>query len=132
MTYFRIHPAHRDPHAIVGTHNVSRMWYGGTDGDEPRPGISVCRSLDDLRAYFWVRGRGGGADLDLDQIEGDVIVVLEGEPSDAEDHDAHHPGAPLLVHPTRVVRVIPDAIRVLRLDDAGYWPAIHGPLPEVP
>jgi hypothetical protein len=115
-TFYRVQPAHRDPAKLVGTHNVSRLWSGGVNGDEPRAGVSCCASLADLRAYFWERGRGHGVDLDLEQMDGDVIVVLEGELSKDADHDAHHPGAPVLVHPTRIVEVLPDAITVLKLN----------------
>lgn len=114
-TYYRVQPAHRNPADLVGRHNVSRLWFGGVDGDEARPGVSCCRSLADLREYFWSRGRGHGHDLDLEQMDGDVVVVFEGDESDALDHDHHQPGRPVLVHPTRIVEVLPDAITVLRL-----------------
>lgn len=115
-TYYRVQPAHRDPAALVGRHNVSRLWAGGVDGDEPRAGVSCCATLDDLRAYFCGRV-APGADRDnlIEQMDGDVILVIEGDLSDDDDHDAHHSGSPVLVHPTRIVRVVADAVAVLRL-----------------
>lgn len=129
-TYYRVQPAHRDPAALVGGHHVSRPWQGadmivcpacrGCD-DEclrclgrgevelSRRGVSVCESIEDLRHYF--AGRLGS----VEQIDGDVVVVLEGDRSDDEDLDADHPGAPVLVHPTRIVEVLADAVAVLGL-----------------
>jgi hypothetical protein len=59
-------------------------------------GVSCCRTLGELYAYF----RGRDADLD-----GAVVVKLEGEVAEVEDFDAEH-GA-VLVRPTRIVDVGP-------------------------
>lgn len=128
-TYYRVQPAHRDPAAMIGRHNVSRPWTGDDRVECPdchgegcercrfagdvlasRRGVSCCASIDDLRAYF--SGR-----IDAEQMEGDVIVVLEGEESEDRDYDAHHRGSPVLVHPTRIVEIIPDAIGALGLGE---------------
>jgi hypothetical protein len=52
-------------------------------------------------------------------LEGAVLLELEGRRSDDEDFDADE-GA-LLVHPTRIVDARPpDRERIARLRDAGY------------
>jgi hypothetical protein len=126
-TYYRIHPAGEAPESILDESRwESRVWIGetykrceacngegytlddemtectcdtcGGEGqvEDVRRGVSCCRSLDDLRAYF--RDRGAS-------LCGDTLLVLEGELSDDEDHDAAD-GA-VLVLPRRIVRTSP-------------------------
>jgi len=76
--------------------DVCDTCHGVGEVSDVRSGVSVCRTLDDLRAYFssreWTRnGR---------------VVELEGDESDDEDYDADEPGNPVLIHPTRIVRVM--------------------------
>ncbi|HYF25941.1 MAG TPA: hypothetical protein VD931_09405, partial [Baekduia sp.] len=126
-TYFRVQPASRPLEALVGAHHISRLWVGdatvrcprcrgdgmvnGDEGELPCPqcdgrgeyddvrrGVSVCRSIEDLRRYFRSRSPN---------LDGDHIVELEGEVSEDEDYDAGRPGDPLLVHPTRIVAIHP-------------------------
>jgi hypothetical protein len=66
----------------------------GEIDDSERDGISVFP--DEKGLYRYMQRRGA-------DIEGSVLVVLEGEPSDDEDFDADE-GA-LLVHPTRIADV---------------------------
>jgi hypothetical protein len=66
----------------------------GEIDDSEREGISVFPDEDGL--YRYMRKR------DAD-IQGSVLVELEGEPSEDEDFDADE-GA-LLIHPTKIVDV---------------------------
>ena len=76
---------------------------GAGEIEDVRQGVSVCRSLNDLRAYFssrsWTRDRKT------------VVVALCGELSQDEDWDADE-GA-VLIHPTEIVRV-------MSLKEAGF------------
>jgi hypothetical protein len=121
MSYYRV-DTREDVEDILAPGQVSRVWCGDVmvqcsscagegmdmDGDmcaechgagevsDVRSGVSVCRTLDDLRAYFssreWTRkGR---------------VVELDGAESDDEDYDADEPGSPVLIHPTRIIRVM--------------------------
>ena len=137
--YFRLHPEDEDPaHLLDPDQQVSEPW-GGTvwgrcdkcggsgqtdraDGksqcpackgsgeidDSERDGISVFLEEDALYRYMLRR------DADID---GAVLVELEGERSADEDFDADE-GA-LLVHPRRIVDVRePDRHRLVHLRDA--------------
>jgi hypothetical protein len=66
----------------------------GEIDDSTRDGVSVFPDEEGL--YRYMRRRGA-------DIEGSVLVVLEGEPSEEEDFDADE-GA-LLVHPTCIADV---------------------------
>ncbi len=68
----------------------------GQVDDSVRAGVSCCRTLRDLYAYF----RGRDADLDSQ-----VVVELEAAEADSEDWDASH-GA-VLVHPTAILDTWP-------------------------
>lgn len=67
-------------------------------------GVSVCRDVSDLIAYFRERHP---------MLDGDVLVEIEGVESDDEDHDHGSAGSPVLIIPTRIVSVqpLPDDIR---------------------
>lgn len=104
-TYYRIH----DTRLVRGTTvdmlldpemQYSSVWIGSVirDGVEitRQDGVSVCRTLEDLRDYFALRSAYADEDVVLVELEG---VELE----DEEDVDAEH-GA-LLVRPTRIVGV---------------------------
>lgn len=70
--------------------------YGAREVEDARYGVSVCRDEDDLVEYL----SRTGADMD-----GCVLVELEGEYSDDEGHDAEY-GEELIL-PTRIVSVRP-------------------------
>lgn len=114
MTYFRIQPAARPVADLLdpGTWQ-SREWYGekyvqccgetgcadcdGTgEREDVRRGVSTCDGLDALIDYF----RQVGGDLD-----DTVLVELDATPAGDLDHD-HALGA-VLVHPYRIVSVVP-------------------------
>jgi hypothetical protein len=138
--YFRLHPDDRDPAELLDPENqVSEPWGGtiwgrcdkcggsgrterqhgegecpacegsGEIDDSQRDGVSVFPDEDGLYGYMVRR------DADL---EGAVLLELEGRRSDDEDFDADE-GA-LLVHPTRIVDARPpDRERIARLRDMG-------------
>jgi hypothetical protein len=96
MTYYRIQPADRDTADLLD----EATWQSCNWSDpwaEPRYGVSVCGSLDDLVDYF--RAASGYVDDTM------VVVELLGDLSDEDDEDAHV-GA-LLVCPSRIVSVEP-------------------------
>lgn len=96
MTFFRIQPADRDTALLLDEDTwQSRNWNDAWA--EPRHGVSVCGSIDELVDYF--RTVAGWVDEDC------VVVELDGYHSDDTDEDAHV-GA-LLVCPTRIVSVTP-------------------------
>jgi hypothetical protein len=135
-TYYRIQSADRDPQDLIGDHHLSRVWVGhrerrceecggsgsiidrsyrcpetgdygemsckACDGqgwvEDLRRGVSVCDSIETLAAYL--------SERDYGSAEGQVVIELEGDISDDEDHDSTgQVGDPLLVHPTRIVSV---------------------------
>ena len=136
--YFRLHPEDDDPaHLLDPDYQVSEPWGGtvwgrcdkcggsgrtdrpdatsqcpacqgsGEIDDSERDGVSVFPDEDGLYRYMLRR------DADLD---GAVLVELEGDPSNDEDFDADE-GAQL-VHPRRIIDVRkPDRQRVARLRD---------------
>ena len=125
-TYFRIHPAGESPETVLSPARWSScVWIGESEkhcpachgsGDDltsddgapcehcegsgvvedVRHGVSVCRSLDDLRAYFADR---------CANLDGCTVIELEGDISADDDHDAA--AGALLVIPNRIVRTIP-------------------------
>lgn len=127
MSYYRVHAAHEAPETILREERwASRAWVGdyekrcpakchdgevySDDGErmvrceecrgrgyveDVRRGVSVCASLDDLRAYLAQREWSRDC----------VVLELEGELSEDEDHDAA--GGALLILPTRIVAVHP-------------------------
>lgn len=121
-TYYRIQPASRRVEDLLRPGHISCAMVGrlerrcdecngyGTDMDDNtctacrgkghvedvRAGVSVCADIETLAAYFTSRSLN---------VAGDVLVELEGEESEDEDHDAAD-GA-LLIHPTRIVSVTP-------------------------
>lgn len=125
VTYYRVQPASRNVESLLRPGQVSRAMVGqlerlcdkcnghgdryhddelvtctGCKGvgriEDVRAGVSVCLDLETLAAYFTSRALN---------VAGDVLVELEGEESEDEDHDAAD-GA-LLIHPTRIVSVTP-------------------------
>jgi DnaJ-class molecular chaperone len=125
-SYFRLHPADDDPRRLLDPENQTSEPWGGTiygrcdkcggegetehhDGrmdecpacqgsgeidDSCRDGVSVFPDVDALYRYM----RAREADID-----GSLLVELEGEPSADDDFDADE-GA-LLIRPTRIVSV---------------------------
>lgn len=78
----------------------SHQWSRGTD---PRKGVSVVGSWDDLARYF--SRAGGRPRVYPDQIHNSQVVWVEGVLSPEEDHDADAPGSPfLLIDPKPVSR----------------------------
>ncbi len=125
MTYYRIQSAARNPQELLDSDNwFSGRWGGeilrdcqgcadcvddewdireehwSCDGtgqvDDIRYGVSVCRSLEDLAAYYATVGG------DLTDA---VVVELDGGLSDDEGHDANL--GEVLVLPDRIVSVTP-------------------------
>lgn len=91
---FRIQSAEQDAAALLDEAN----WWSYNWNDEwaePRYGVSVCRTVEDLVAYF--QAAGGWCD------ENSVIVELDGYYSPHQDED-HHLGA-ILICPTAVLSV---------------------------
>ena len=81
----------------------------GLSNKADRLGVSVCESWDDLVSYFSdntghskLHGRTSPWHL-----EGDYVVVVEGDESPDEDHDAKHAGDPYLLVDVDVVDVRP-------------------------
>lgn len=139
-TYFRLHPEDEDPQELLEPENqVSKPW-GGVDAgrcdkcggsgrttfkfgneeyeddcpackgsgevtDAERRGVSVFPERDWLYSYMLRRES---------DVDGSLIVELEGERSDDVDFDADE-GA-LLVFPTRIVEAVPlDRERIAEL-----------------
>jgi hypothetical protein len=106
-TYFRIQPSDEDPELLLDPANQKTEPWG--DDSRARDGVSVFPDEDSLYRYM-LRNDG--------DLEGSVLVELEGEESQDEDFDGDE-GA-LLVHPRRVIQVRPlDRDRIRLLADAG-------------
>lgn len=120
MTWYRIQDADRDPRALLDPANwISSTWNpeqkncqcqgwdeceqcggNGYYTEAPRRGVSVCRSLGELREY------AEAAAMDLRDT---VIIELDGEVSEHEDHDSGHGYGVDLIYPSAVVSVTPVA-----------------------
>ncbi len=81
-----------------------RPCHGTGEIEDVRHGVSACASVEDLVAYFADRAP---------TLDGAVMVEIEADMSDDEDHDAGADGDPVLVLPTRIVavRAVPDEMR---------------------
>lgn len=130
--FFRIHSAAEPVESLLADGRKSRAWVGdferrceacagqgyNYEGDDQvncaacrgqgrvedvRAGVSCCADLETLVAY-WLDRAGTTSAC--------VLVELEGEESEDEDHDAA--AGAVLVHPTRIVRVVP-------LEDSEIW-----------
>lgn len=100
MSFYRLQDADRDVAELLDpAHQWSEQWGGNSD---PRRGISVCVNEYALADYFVARRDCGYDEGFLSTL---VLVELDGELSDEEDHDAAE-GAYLII-PTRVVSVTP-------------------------
>lgn len=95
MTFYRIQDY--DPAELLTGEQTSMSYSSGTE----RAGKSVCRSIEELAAYFAQTG------VPMDPTTS-ILVELEGTYSPDEDEDAHL-GAHL-IFPTRIVSAgpIPD------------------------
>lgn len=83
----------------------STLWSGGCDGDDAeRSGVSCCRTLGDLVAYF-ASGDPGCRTGRNARFGGAYLVQIEGKPSDDEPWDEGE----LLLHPTAVLSCEPVA-----------------------
>lgn len=100
--YFRIQPADRDTAALLDPARWNSRNHGGEkyiDGpngeeiEDVRHGVSVCESVEELATYIAQSG--------VPVADQAVIVELEADLADDEDHDAHL-GA-RLVHPTAII-----------------------------
>lgn len=69
----------------------------GQEQVEEQRGVSVCRSLGDLRRYMEERS----------PYLGDTVVVVELEGVECEERDMDHEAGAVLVRPTRIVSVRP-------------------------
>jgi hypothetical protein len=117
-TYFRLHPEGHDPQELLEPENqVSKPW--GAD-EEGKPcdkcageGHSACPACKGTGRVIHTRRRGVSVFPDPDglyrymlrrdsDMEGSVLVELEGRESDDVDFDADE-GA-LLVFPTKIVQ----------------------------
>lgn len=131
-TFFRIQDTSHDPQDLLDPqswqsqawsvepvtttcpdcHGVGSVEIDGIDERCPvevediRYGVSTCRDLDDLAEYF--RDRTEYGDKYIDRL---VLVELEGELAEDDDHDEDD-GA-CLVWPSRIVSVsaVPDTLR---------------------
>lgn len=102
MTSYRIQDADRNPaELLLEEHQWSCNWGGSGD---PRRGVSVCDTEDDVIVYFQGHARNG-IGYDADFLACMVMVAIDGEPSDDLDED-HAEGARLII-PTRIVSVAP-------------------------
>lgn len=97
-TYYRLHDNRRDHHSILNEANWQSASYGDAFGDDVRHGVSACESIEELAAYFAQTGIDVGASP--------VIVELEADQADDEDHDVAL-GA-VLVFPRSIARIITD------------------------
>lgn len=100
MSFYRLQDADRDTAELL---DPARQWSENwSNGGDPRRGISVCGSEDDLAGYFAARRDCG---FDEEFLSTLALVELDGPLSDEEDDDAAE-GA-LLILPTRIVSVRP-------------------------
>lgn len=103
--YYRIQDRSEKVQDLLNPDRMSHKWVGDPD---PRRGVSVTRSVEDLIEYFaedptgFRRGR-----TTAEHLRGAHLVVLEGVPTGVPDHDANAPGRPLLIAPTRIVKTRP-------------------------
>lgn len=125
-TYWRVQDTSTDPQRLTDpTTWQSRVWSGaayitcpqckGYQTDETcdrckdageiedvRYGVSACRSIENLYRYF---GRRMGSDtITAEQLEDCVLVEMEADVADDDDHDAAE-GLSVLVWPTRIASV---------------------------
>ena len=101
--YYRVHPKDDDPERLLDPDEQTSEPWG--ESHSQREGVSVFP--DEVALYRYMVRRNA-------ELEGSVLVELEGTPSDDKDFDADE-GA-LLVHPTRIVDVRPldyDRVRAL-------------------
>ncbi|HEX5996281.1 MAG TPA: hypothetical protein VFY84_14160 [Jiangellales bacterium] len=128
QTYWRVQDASTDPQRLLDSATwQSRVWSGvatvtcpdckGYQTDEQcetckdagqvedvRYGVSACRSMENLYSYF---GRRMGPDtITAEQLEDCVLVEMEADVSEDDDHDADE-GLSMLVWPRRIVSVRP-------------------------
>lgn len=115
MSFYRIQQADRDATELLDPATwESRQWFGeiytncpacggcGCDDcdhgqiEDVRHGVSTCGSVEDLITYL----RTVGCDL-----TDTVLVELDGTYAADDDHDKHL-GA-VLIHPTKILSVIP-------------------------
>ena len=132
MTWYRIQDASRDPQQLlvpatwVSTtwnptrtecpdcrgHGCERCDWDGDIEEQPRRGVSACRTLAELAAYMedaW------------GDVRGTVVIELDGDVSGDDDFDGRH-GA-LLVLPEQIISVtpvadVPELAEVLARDEA--------------
>lgn len=133
-TYYRIQPANRRVDDLLLPGRVSRAMVGNLDRrcddcsgagwvilsaqdrkrtcevckghgrvEDVRAGVSCCRDIETLAAYFNARHLN---------TRGDVLIELQGDESDDEDHDSE--AGAVLVHPTRIVSVTP-------IEESAIW-----------
>ena len=102
MSYYRLQDADRDVAELLDPDHQWSCTWGGLG--EPRRGVSVCATVQLVIDYF-ARLAAHGIGYDADFLAGLVLVELDGEPSDEEDHDADQ-GAELII-PTEIVSVRP-------------------------
>lgn len=76
-----------------------RACHGTGEVEDVRYGVSACASVEDLVAYF--------ASRSATLVDGAVLVEMEADLSEDEDHDAGEDGDPVLVLPTRIVSIRP-------------------------
>jgi hypothetical protein len=119
----RVWVGHRDRQCVAcgGSGNITERAWDDEDEDnevdceacdgkgiveDVRHGVSVCRTVADLAAYF-----DGRAPC----FDGDVLVELDGRISDDDDHDAEASGSPLLLIPGYIVSIQPVPAALLAL-----------------
>lgn len=109
MTGFRIQTADRDVAQLLATDNISFSWYGPEAYD--RPGVSACRSLDELAFYL--------ANSALPYGVGEwVIVEMDGYELDVTGMDAEY--GEILIQPTEIISVRPMDAEFFELIGAAY------------
>lgn len=93
--FYRIQPKDRNVENLLDRSTwQSRVWMD--PWSDIRFGVSACRSIEELVAYFRIAGGW---------VDDCVIVEMVAEVADDMDHDHEH-GA-VLVYPVRIVSVQP-------------------------
>lgn len=109
-SYYRIQSADRTATDLLDNANWTSYNYGTSGDEDARYGVSTCGSLEELAGYL----AQSGVEFTTDS----VIVELEGDLADDDDHDADK-GA-ILIWPTAIVSVTPASDEFFDMINAAY------------